>query len=81
MPKRLLTAADGHSFEAYEAIPAGEIKGGVVVIQEIFGVNQHIREVVDGYAKDGYAAIAPALFAAVQIIVIEVQLGTSASTS
>ncbi len=62
MPKRLLTAADGHSFEAYEAIPAGEIKGGVVVIQEIFGVNQHIREVVDGYAKDGYAAIAPALF-------------------
>lgn len=62
MPKRQLTAADGHSFEAYEAIPAGDIKGGIVIIQEIFGVNQHIREVVDGYAKDGYAAIAPALF-------------------
>ncbi len=62
MPKRQLTAADGHSFEAYEAIPTGDIKGGVVIIQEIFGVNQHIREVVDGYAKDGYAAIAPALF-------------------
>ena len=40
MPKRQLTAADGHSFEAYETIPAGEIKGGVVIIQEIFGVNQ-----------------------------------------
>ena len=39
MPKRLLTAADGHSFEAYEAIPAGEIKGGVVVIQEIFALH------------------------------------------
>ena len=62
MPKRQLTSSDGHSFEAYEALPVGEIKGGVVVIQEIFGVNQHIREVVDGYAKEGYAAIAPAIF-------------------
>ena len=35
MPKRQLTAADGHSFEAYEAIPTGDIKGGVVIIQEI----------------------------------------------
>ena len=62
MPKRHLTASDGHKFEAYEALPDGEIKGSVVVIQEIFGVNQHIREVVDGYAKAGYAAIAPAIF-------------------
>tara|TARA_B100000029_G_scaffold443163_1_gene462042 strand:+ start:196 stop:864 length:669 start_codon:yes stop_codon:yes gene_type:complete len=62
MSNRQLTAADGHVFDAYEAIPDGAIKGGIVVIQEIFGVNPHIREVVDGYAKDGYAAIAPALF-------------------
>jgi len=57
-----LTAADGHSFSAYQASPAGAPNGAVVVIQEIFGVNIHIREVVDGYAADGYFAIAPALF-------------------
>jgi len=62
MPKRHLIASDGHSFEAYEALPDGETKGSVVVIQEIFGVNQHICEVVDGYANMGYAAIAPAIF-------------------
>ncbi|EQD59673.1 Carboxymethylenebutenolidase, partial [mine drainage metagenome] len=47
---------------AYLAKPAGKSKGGVVVVQEIFGVNQHIRGVVDGYAADGYVAIAPAVF-------------------
>ncbi len=61
-----LTAADGHEFDAYKAEPEGEPqgspKGGVVVIQEIFGVNGHIREVADGFAKDGYVAIAPAIF-------------------
>ncbi|MBM3570410.1 MAG: hypothetical protein FJX46_16840 [Alphaproteobacteria bacterium] len=57
-----LTAADGHSFSAYRADPAGPAKGAVVVIQEIFGVNAHIREVCDGFARDGYVAIAPALF-------------------
>lgn len=62
MGQRQLTAADGHTFDAYEALPSGTPKGGVVVIQEIFGVNKHIREVVDGYAADGYAAIAPAIF-------------------
>ncbi|WP_297921295.1 dienelactone hydrolase family protein [Metallibacterium sp.] len=47
---------------AYLAKPAGKPKGGVVVVQEIFGVNQHIRGVVDGYAANGYVAIAPAVF-------------------
>lgn len=57
-----LTAADGFSLAAYQATPKGTPKGAVVVIQEIFGVNGHIREVVDGYASQGYFAIAPALF-------------------
>lgn len=57
-----LTAADGFEFDAYLAEPEGEAKGQVVVIQEIFGVNPHIREVCDGYANDGYCALAPAIF-------------------
>ncbi len=57
-----LTAADGHEFDAYKATPDGNPKGAIVVIQEIFGVNQHIRDVTDSYAKEGYLAIAPALF-------------------
>ena len=57
-----LTASDGHELAAYVAEPEGEPRGGVVVIQEIFGVNSHIRAVADGFAADGYKAIAPALF-------------------
>jgi carboxymethylenebutenolidase len=57
-----LTAADGFQLDAYRADPAGAPKGAVVIIQEIFGVNPHIKEVCDGYAADGYVAIAPALF-------------------
>ncbi|MGH7354758.1 MAG: dienelactone hydrolase family protein [Candidatus Rokuibacteriota bacterium] len=57
-----LKAEDGHSLSAYRANPAGKARGGVVIVQEIFGVNQHIRNVSDGYAEDGYAVIAPALF-------------------
>ena len=63
MGKRLsLVAADGFKLGAYRADPAGKPKGGVVVIQEIFGVNHHIRSVVDRGAAEGYAAVAPALF-------------------
>jgi carboxymethylenebutenolidase len=62
MTQRQLTAADGFTLGAYEALPAGKPKGGVVVIQEIFGVNHHIRAVADGYAREGYAAIAPQIF-------------------
>ena len=57
-----LRAADGFELSAYRAAPSGTPRGGLVVIQEIFGVNGHIRRVADGYAADGYLAIAPALF-------------------
>lgn len=57
-----LVATDGFRLSAYRADPAGESRGGVVVAQEIFGVNSHIKSVCDGFAKEGYAAIAPALF-------------------
>ena len=57
-----LKAADGHVFPAYVAQPAGTPKGAVVVLQEIFGVNLHIRSVADGYAAQGYLAVAPATF-------------------
>jgi carboxymethylenebutenolidase len=53
---------DGFEFDAYLAKPEAEPKGGILVIQEIFGVNSHIRSVADGYANAGYAAIAPAIF-------------------
>jgi carboxymethylenebutenolidase len=61
-----LTAADGHKLGAYRADPAGKPRGALVVIQEIFGVNSHIKQMADGYAADGYLAIAPALFDRVQ---------------
>jgi carboxymethylenebutenolidase len=57
-----LVAADGFRLSAYRAEPAGAPRGGVVVVQEIFGVNSHIKSVCDGFAADGYLAIAPALF-------------------
>jgi carboxymethylenebutenolidase len=57
-----LKAADGFVFPAYVAQPSGRAKGGIVVIQEIFGVNSHIRSVADGYAKEGYFAVAPSTF-------------------
>jgi carboxymethylenebutenolidase len=57
-----LTASDRHAFAAYLAEPPGKPHGGLVVIQEIFGVNTHIRSVADGFARDGYRVIAPALF-------------------
>ena len=58
-----LEAADSHSFAAYEKTPSsGLVRGGLVVVQEIFGVNAHIRRVADGFAEDGYRVIAPAIF-------------------
>jgi len=56
------TAADGHTLEIYRAEPAGRPRGGLVIVQEIFGVNSHIRAVCDDFAKEGYVAMAPALF-------------------
>lgn len=57
-----LKAADGFKLAGYRAEPAGASKGGLVVIQEIFGVNHHIRSVTDRFAAQGYTALAPALF-------------------
>jgi carboxymethylenebutenolidase len=61
-----LKAADGFELAAWRAEPAGEPRGAVVVIQEIFGVNHHIRSVADRLATEGYLAIAPAMFDRVQ---------------
>jgi carboxymethylenebutenolidase len=61
-----LTASDGHKLLAYRAEPTGKPRGGLIVAMEIFGVNSHIRSVADGYAADGYLALAPALFDRVQ---------------
>ena len=57
-----LHASDGQALGAYVAHPEGEPIAAMVVVQEIFGVNAHIRSVADGYARDGFLAIAPALF-------------------
>ena len=57
-----LTTTDGATVGAYKAVPAGTPKGGMVVLQEIFGVNHHIRAVADLFAAQGYLAVAPALF-------------------
>jgi carboxymethylenebutenolidase len=61
-----LQLKDGTRIGAYVAEPAGTPKGGLVVVQEIFGVNPHIRSVADRYAAAGYLAVAPALFDPVQ---------------
>lgn len=68
-----LQAADGHRFPAYIARPAGAARGGIVVLQEIFGLNAHIRAVADGYAAAGYFVVAPSTFS--RIGQGEVQLG------
>ncbi len=58
----VLKAPDGFELGAYRAAPAGKPKAGLVIVQEIFGVNAHIRSVADSYAREGYLCIAPALF-------------------
>jgi len=57
-----LQAADGHALGAYRADPGGTPRAGLVVCQEIFGVNGHIQDVTDGFAAEGYLAVAPAIF-------------------
>lgn len=57
-----LQAADGHQLSAWVAAPADKPRGGLVVLQEIFGVNHHIRQITERFAAAGYLAIAPALF-------------------
>ena len=57
-----VTAKDNHQFSAYISQPSGKPQAGIVIIQEIFGVNIHIKEVTDLYASYGYLCIAPSLF-------------------
>jgi len=61
-----LTAADGHQLDAYFAASSGPARGAIVLLQEIFGVNSHIRSVADDYAAQGFHVVAPALFDRVQ---------------
>ena len=69
-----LRAADGFECAAYVSEPSGAPKGAIVVLQEIFGVNSHIRGVADGYAAAGYLAVAPSTFDRIER---DVQLGYS----
>ena len=57
-----LTATDGRALSAYEARPGAGPRGGIVVVQEIFGVTAHIRDLADAFADVGYHALAPAMF-------------------
>ena len=57
-----LISSDGFKFEAYRCDPGGTTKGAIIVVQEIFGVKRHIRDVTERFANVGYTAIAPALF-------------------
>ncbi|MCX7057431.1 MAG: dienelactone hydrolase family protein [Pseudomonadota bacterium] len=61
-----LKAADGHRFDTYRATPAGQARGAVVVVQEIFGVNAHIQAVARQFAEAGFLALAPALYDRIQ---------------
>ena len=57
-----LTMSDGHAMPCYHVAPEGERRGGLVLVQEIFGVTEHIREMCEEYASDGYEVISPQLF-------------------
>jgi len=57
-----LMARDGHEFDAWLVAPDAAPRGAIVVLQEIFGVNSHIRKVTEDFAAQGYTAIAPSLF-------------------
>ncbi|MGA1040984.1 MAG: dienelactone hydrolase family protein, partial [Burkholderiaceae bacterium] len=58
----LVTSADGQQFDAYVSHPPAGRGPGLLIIQEIFGVNEHIRAVADQYAADGFVVIAPDIF-------------------
>lgn len=57
-----VTAADGHKCNAYLAEPSQTATAGIVLLPEIFGITQHLKDMADEYAKRGYRAIVPALF-------------------
>jgi carboxymethylenebutenolidase len=60
--RAMLTAADGHRFDAHFALPKGKPRGGLVVVQEAFGVNAYVKAVCERFAAEGYACLAPALY-------------------
>jgi carboxymethylenebutenolidase len=60
--RAMLTAADGHRFDAHFALPKGKPRGGLVVVQEAFGVNAYVKRVCERFAAEGYACLAPALY-------------------
>jgi len=62
-----LTSSDGFIFNAYRAVPEESPRGGVVVIHEVWGVNSWVRSVADRFAREGYLAVAPALFARIRM--------------
>ncbi len=64
-----IKAADGHSVDAYVAQPQGKPRAALVVLQEIFGVNHHIRAVADGFAMAGFLVVAPATFQRAEAVV------------
>lgn len=57
-----LTMSDGHAMPCYHVMPAGERRGGLILVQEIFGVTEHIREMCEEFAADGYEVLSPQLF-------------------
>jgi carboxymethylenebutenolidase len=61
-----LTAEDGQKLTGYRAAPTRAPRAGLLIVQEIFGVNSHIKRVCDGFAADGYLALAPAIFERVE---------------
>ncbi len=60
--RAMLTAADAHTFDAHFALPKGKPRGGLVVVQEAFGVNAYVKGVCERFAAEGYACLAPALY-------------------
>lgn len=60
--RQSVTAADGHRFDAWRANPSGDCRGGIVFLQAIYGLTDHLGDVCDGFARDGFAAIAPAVY-------------------
>src|SRR6201985_932738 len=59
---KLKSKADGFEFEAYHAAPKDARRGGLILVQEIFGVTKGIKELADGFAEDGYEVLAPSMF-------------------
>jgi carboxymethylenebutenolidase len=67
MGKMIELEFDGTPIEAYEAVPTGEVKGGIIVIHEVWGLSEHIKSIADRFAREGYLAVAPELLSETDI--------------